>query len=608
MIENKFSEISVGELKLQGYSNEMLNFVINNQLLDESTWQLFTFQFKNKTDNDNRWRGEYWGKMMRGASLCYKCTKNEKLYSILKSTVLDIISTQESDGRISTYPRDKEFDGWDIWGRKYVLLGLLYFYDICKTVSLKKKIKITIEKHLDYIISHVGTGKNKKSILQTSKCFGGLNSSSILEPVVKTYMMTGKTKYLKFASYIVKSGFSGDGNFIKLAYDNKLMPYQYPHKKAYEMMSCFQGLLEYYKIVEDEKYLTAVINFFDAVAKTDLTICGSSGCEGEMFNNSSITQTEPGIVNEWENRYMQETCVTVTWMNLCYTLLKFTGDAKYANYIEQSALNAMYGAVNTENQPMKKAISYDLDASIYNKPRESFIFDSYSPMYDDRRGKGIGGFIPLQNGRSYGCCACIGSAGIAIAELYKVSKSDDGIYINGYSDYLYQTEFSNQKIKIRVKANFYKSSKIKINVTGGFIKLRFRIPNWCDNFKLIIDGILTSVNQEQGYALIEREWESNVIEILLGSSVKKVELNDKVAVTKGPIILARDERFDEDVASAVEFGRTISGKQIKNNKFKANVTFAIKTKDGYITMCDYASAGKAFDDDKCKLSVWLDKK
>lgn len=608
MPANKLSEISVGEIKLLGYSKEMLNFVINNQLLDESTWQLFTFQFKNKTDDDNRWRCEFWGKMMRGASLCYRCTKNEKLYSVLKFTVLDLISTQEPGGRISTYPQEKEFDGWDMWGRKYVMLGLLYFYDICKNVSLKNKIKKAVEKHLDYIISHVGSDENKISILHTSKCYGGLNSSSILEPVVKTYMLTGNAKYLDFASYIVRSGFSGDGNFIKLAYDNKLMPYQYPHKKAYEMMSCFQGLLEYYKIVEDEKYLIAVINFFNAVAKTDLTICGSSGCNGEMFNNSSITQTEPGIVNEWENKYMQETCVTVTWMNLCYTLLKFTGNAKYANYIEQSALNAMYGAVNTENQPMKKAISYDLDVSVYKKPRESFIFDSYSPMYDDRRGKGIGGFIPLQNGRSYGCCACIGSAGIAIAELYKVLKSDDGIYVNGYSNYIYQTEFNSQKIKIRVRANFYKNTNVKINITGGFFKLRLRVPNWCDDFKLAIDGVTTSVNQKQGYALIEREWKNNIIEVFLGSALKKVELNDKVAIKKGPIVLARDERFNEDVASAVEFDKTISGKKINNDKFKSNVTFSIKTKDGFITMCDYASAGKAFDEEKCKLSVWLDKK
>ena len=47
---------------------------------------------------------------------------------------------------------------------------------------------------------------------------------------------------------------------------------------------------------------------------------------------------------------MQETCVTVTWMNLFYKLLQMTNDVKYADWMERSALNAMGGAVNTEKQ------------------------------------------------------------------------------------------------------------------------------------------------------------------------------------------------------------------------------------------------------------------
>ena len=45
---------------------------------------------------------------------------------------------------------------------------------------------------------------------------------------------------------------------------------------------------------------------------------------------------------------MQETCVTVTWIKLCYQLLRITGDSVYADEIEKSVYNALYGAVNTE--------------------------------------------------------------------------------------------------------------------------------------------------------------------------------------------------------------------------------------------------------------------
>ena len=41
-----------------------------------------------------------WGKMLRGASFVYSYSKNEELYSLLEDTVRDMLSVQESSGRI----------------------------------------------------------------------------------------------------------------------------------------------------------------------------------------------------------------------------------------------------------------------------------------------------------------------------------------------------------------------------------------------------------------------------------------------------------------------------------------------------------------------------
>lgn len=604
-LQDKLQAFAPGKLEGKGFGPSVTDFIIDNQLLDVETWKLFVRQYRNKTDVDNRWRGEYWGKMMRGASMCYRATKNEKLYAVLRDTVQDMISVAEPSGRISTYPLDLEFNGWDMWCRKYVILGFIYFYEICKSKSLKDKIVKVISKHLDYIVDHIGKEDGKKDICTTSNHHGCLNSCSILEPVVKTYALTGDKKYLDFASYIVERGFCADGDYVKLAYENILKPYQYPHKKAYEMMSCFQGLLEYYKIVKSEKFLKAVTNFFDAVAETDLTIAGSCGCDGEMFDNSSKTQTEPGKITEWEDGFMQETCVTVTWMNLCYTLLKFTGDAKYAEYIENSAFNAMYGAVNTDKQTLKKARSYDLDCTIFKKPRESFPFDSYSPLFNDRRAKGIGGFIPLQDGRAYGCCACIGSAGIAIADLYMIMYGEDGVYVNGYGNYSVSTEINGQTVKVKTFANLYKNGKVKLKVTGGKFKLNLRMPRWSDSFDLLIDGKPVMYKRVLEYAVIERDWQNTEIELYLNASLKRVELNGKVAIKKGPIVLARDSRFGEDIEKPISLGCSLRGKNVKNDMFKNNVTFLIRTKNGDVTMCDYSSAAKNCDDDNSKLTVWM---
>lgn len=85
-----------GESKLYGYAGSMVAFTIENQLLDAEKWTLFVEQFRLKPDGENYgWRGEYWGKMMRGASLTYRATKNEKLYAVLVETIKDMLSVQE---------------------------------------------------------------------------------------------------------------------------------------------------------------------------------------------------------------------------------------------------------------------------------------------------------------------------------------------------------------------------------------------------------------------------------------------------------------------------------------------------------------------------------
>lgn len=43
------------------------------------------------------------------------------------------------------------------------------------------------ERHLDYIMAHVGKESGKKKITETSDIWQGINSSSILEPVVLLY-------------------------------------------------------------------------------------------------------------------------------------------------------------------------------------------------------------------------------------------------------------------------------------------------------------------------------------------------------------------------------------------------------------------------------------
>ena len=105
----------------EGIMKEAFAFVEKEQLLRPELWARFADQFRDDADFENGWRGEYWGKMMRGACFVYSATRNDQLYQCLAETVEDMLQKADETGRISSYGKSHEFNGWDIWCRKYVL-------------------------------------------------------------------------------------------------------------------------------------------------------------------------------------------------------------------------------------------------------------------------------------------------------------------------------------------------------------------------------------------------------------------------------------------------------------------------------------------------------
>lgn len=90
-----------------------------------------------------------------------------------------------------------------------------YFYDICADESLKGELLDSLRAQTDCLLAHFGLGKTD---LREASChWEGLNSSSVLEPVVRLYNMTGEEKYLNFADYIVSLGGIKSANIFELA-------------------------------------------------------------------------------------------------------------------------------------------------------------------------------------------------------------------------------------------------------------------------------------------------------------------------------------------------------------------------------------------------------
>lgn len=580
-------------IRTEGIMDRAIRFVTENQLKDKDAWRLYIDVFVSHIDTDEgRWRGEYFGKQMRGATLTYVYSKDEELYEILQWACEELLKTQDEGGRFSTYRRDAEFREWDLWCRKYVLTGLLHFCHICKDEELKARILTACQRHLDYIVERIGHGKIE--ITTTSSRWGCVNSCTILEPTVELYKMTGNECYLEFARYILSTGGSSDCDLIDLALNSDLMPYEYPVVKAYEMMSFYEGVLAYYEVTGEEKYRDAVIRFFELLAKSDITLIGCSGCTHEFFDNSTVRQTE------YEENIMQETCVTVTWMRLMARLYFLTQDTKYIDRLEVSGYNALYGSLNTEH-----CRQYEMYSDVYYPGK---IFESYSPLYMNTRGRGIGGFLLFDNGDYGGCCVAIGACGIALMPLTAVISTEEAVYVNHFFQGQVDVKDRDGKdVTLEFDSNYPAEGNCKIKVRcekESNLCFRIRKPGWCQ--KMLVNGSEVSVTDS--YELSGTFLDGDTITIELQMDLQVHRRNEKVAFTYGALTLACDSAKSERKLEAPVTVTENPTYTLLEPQGEELLRMMCETEDGTLLLTDYQSCGKNWEQENNKITVWLNTK
>ena len=626
------------EMTLRGCTYDAVEFLTRESLTDRKLWKKFVQVFRDQQDGDNLgWRGEYWGKMMRGAAMVWEASHDAELYSVMSDTVRDLLTVAESDGRVSSYRREHELDGWDMWCRKYVLLGLEYYYDICRDETLKAEIVSFLCGCADAILARVGDGEGKRTVLQTGRTWGGLNSSSILEPFVRLYVITGEKRYLDFSEHIIRQGGSSMANIFELAYENKLYPYQYGVSKAYEMISNFEGLIEYYMVTGIEKYKTAAINFGRALIESDVSVIGSLGATHELLDHTKKRQTA------YSDVVRQETCVTVTWMKFCARLLRLTGDRIFADQIEQAFYNAYRGALNTEHKSYPK---YLHQKCIVRLKLDGYVdtvlpVDSYSPLTPECRGVQIGGHQMLPDGTFYGCCACISAAGMGSYLTSAVMTDADGLIVNFYDEGAYALTVGGEQVSVNVAGGYPKHGEIRLTVKksgNAPILCKLRIPAWVEKFAIdrayeYKDGYATVALTEETTEIVlslemalrvvkPEAWDTDLVytdrslttkEAYLAGPMHvehKPEDDDFVCLMRGPITLAADSRMGKDAASKFTF-------QIENGtpvyaisenddclpNVKTLVHCVMKDADGKaFSLVDYGSAGRDWE---TVIAAWL---
>lgn len=574
-VKDQLHILPPGGVSLRGRLGKALEKSVNHRL-KKVNYDHLVAPFRDRNERDGRWRCEFWGKIVRSAIRSWHAVPDPGLEQLIRKTVHDLCATQTPDGCISSYPAELQTKDWDIWGRKYALLGLCRYY---REIERSEEVRHAVARCLDHLMTQVGPEAQR---IVDCGHHTGLAASSLLGAVVAAARVTGEKRFLDYAKWIAAQGGSTEGNIFALA-RRGTAPAELGNGKAYEMTSCFEGLLELYRETGDPEQLDAVMKYFRAVRDRELFITGAGGLKdmwGEFWYEGRRNQTRSDAGS------LGETCVTTTCIRFFGQILRLTGELSAADEMERALYNGILGAMVPDGSWWLHANPTPLAGSSFKK----------------RAGDQIPGY-------GEDCCVAQGPEALATAACYAVMRTEEGPAVLFYEACEAKIPLADgSEAALSITGNYPDGATAAITVSlpaPRRFRLKLRVPTWSTRTRIRVAG--EEIPARPGtFAEIDRLWRTgDRVELEFDLRFRAVPAPDGgalLAAMRGPVLFARDSRLGE-------LDTPVSPEEIENaQEIPAEPEFArlCRLPDGS-KLCDYASAGNRFTPENT-LRVWLPKR
>jgi DUF1680 family protein len=499
------------QVRLTGYLGSRVANNEKNRLLKVDEQRILA-GFR-KRPGEQAWIGEHVGKWLHAATLAWVYSGDPELRAKLDRVAAELIKTQEPFGYLGTYTPEERFGlyrnaDWDVWVHKYNLIGLLTYYRYTGNREALEACR-KIGNLLRWTF-----GPDKKSLISAGTHVG-MASTSVLEPMVQLYRVTGDRHYLDFAKYVVASWDEPNGPKVLKTLTTEKSVQKTANGKAYEMLSNLVGLCELARATGDRKYLEPVVNGWQDVVDHQLYVTGSASSH-EHFHAPYELPNDP-------KSNVGETCVTVTWIQLNAQLLRLTGEAKYGDELERSYLNHLAAA---------------------QRP------DGSEWCY----------YTALEGTKPYGprinCCVSSGPRGMALLPqlvyLKYRSGEEDGLAVNLFERSQAQVELDGQAVSVEQKTDFPASGGatlvFRMKEPARFA-LRIRAPRWAEGMAVLVPRLeKEGVGARSGWLEVPaRRWKDGdqvEVRFTIPARVVKGDHSNagKATLLWGPLVLAYDEK------------------------------------------------------------------
>ena len=451
--------------------------------------------------------------------------KDEALEALADEIIDQIEKNQLSDGYFNSYFIVKEIHQRFTkrrWHELYCAGHLIEAAVAYKRATGKDKLYRCMLRYVDYI--------DRVFRIEKSAEFITPGHQEIELALVKLYRESRDSKHLELAKFFLDSrGDAQEQLMTEMSDDRYELEYSQDHAfvrdqktaqgHAVRLLYMCAAMADVALECKDEALKCACERIFDDLVQKKMYITGGIGSN----SNNEGFDIPWNLPNE---HAYNETCASIALCLFARRMQLLSNDAKYADVIEREFYNGILSG-----------ISLDGKAFFYENPLEIRL------EHLARLNNGIKQKLnyPLQERVAVFECSCCPpnlTRWIPSVGDYICSVDDKTVWIHQYMS----SEIEIDGMRIVQSTNYPSTGDVQIDVYGLSKKLALRVPDWCENYAVSVNGKTVEGVYQSGYLYVTVS-DGDRIAFQLDMTPFKVEADPrimenvgKIAVQRGPII------------------------------------------------------------------------
>ncbi len=287
---------------------------------------------------------------------------------------------------------------------------------------------------------------------------------------------------------------------------------------AYSHVNTFSSAAIAFETTGDASYLETIRNAFEYLRSRQCFATGGYGPnERFMALDGSL-----GRSLETRSDTFETSCGSWAAFKLSRYLLRFTGEARYGDWIERLLYNGVGASLPIRDEG------------------RSFYYADYR----------LGGGMKVYNWDAYTCCSGTYLQNLAEYHNLVYFKDADGLFVNLYLP----SEVKWNGVTLTQETRYPDADKASLTVAAEAPKtfsLRFRVPSWTRGVEVRVNGAEARIDAVPGsWAGVHRTWSTGdrvEIRVPLALRMEPVDEHhgDRVAVVRGPAVFVLEGAYHD---------------------------------------------------------------